>query len=85
MNKENLSVVCVGSNIESLCCLQGFKDNNIRISGLVTLPFQDQARGSDYRDLVPFCNENNIFCLHFCVQVKQLRDIRNIVSHLYDY
>jgi len=60
MNKENLSVVCVGSNIESLCCLKGFKDNNIRISGLVTLPFQDQVRGSDYRDLVPFCNENNI-------------------------
>jgi len=60
MNKENLSVVCVGSNIESLCCLQGFKDNNIRISGLVTLPFQNQVRGSDYRDLVPFCNENNI-------------------------
>ena len=60
MNKENLSIVCVGSNIESLCCLQGFKDNNIRISGLVTLPFQDQVRGSDYRDLVPFCNENNI-------------------------
>ena len=60
MNKENLSIVCVGSNIESLYCLQGFKDNNIRISGLVTLPFQDQVRGSDYRDLVPFCNENNI-------------------------
>lgn len=60
MNKENLSIVCVGSNIESLCCLKGFKDNNIRISGLVTLPFQDQVRGSDYRDLVPFCNENNI-------------------------
>ena len=60
MTNEDLSIVCVGSNIESLCCLQGFKDNNIRISGLVTLPFQDQVRGSDYRDLVPFCNENNI-------------------------
>jgi len=60
MNKEIISVVCVGSNIESLACLQKFKANNIRILGLVTLPFQDQERGSDYRDLVPFCNENNI-------------------------
>ena len=60
MNKESLRIVCVGSNIESLCCLEAFKDNDIRISGLVTLPFQHQKRGSDYRDLAPFCNDNNI-------------------------
>ena len=33
---------------------------NISVSGLVTLPFMEQKRGSDYRDLAPFCNENNI-------------------------
>jgi methionyl-tRNA formyltransferase len=60
INKHNLSVVCVGSNIESLVCLNKFKDNNIQIAGLVTLEFQQQKRGSDYRNLVPFCKENDI-------------------------
>lgn len=60
INKNNLSVVCVGSNIESLVCLNKFRDNNIKISGLVTLGFQQQKRGSDYRDLVPFCEKNDI-------------------------
>tara|TARA_B100000795_G_scaffold107137_1_gene79130 strand:- start:938 stop:1870 length:933 start_codon:yes stop_codon:yes gene_type:complete len=60
IKKQNLSVVCVGSNIESLVCLHKFKDNKIQITGLVTLDFQQQKRGSDYRDLVPFCEENNI-------------------------
>ena len=60
INRQNLSVVCVGSNIESLVCLRKFKDNNIHIAGLVTLEFQQQRRGSDYRDLVPFCIENDI-------------------------
>ena len=55
-----LSVVCVGFNLESLYCLQGFKDNNIHISGVVTLPFQEQKRASDYRDLIPFCKQNEI-------------------------
>jgi methionyl-tRNA formyltransferase len=60
INKQNLSVVCVGSNIESLVCLHKFKENSIQIAGLVTLDFQQQKRGSDYRDLVPFCEENDI-------------------------
>mgnify|MGYP006162305099 CR=1 FL=1 len=58
--KEKINIVCVGSNIESMLCLQKFKANNITISGLVTLPFQKQKRGSDYRDLTPFCNKNSI-------------------------
>ena len=60
MNNEKINIVCVGSNIESMVCLQKFKGNNITISGLVTLPFQQEKRGSDYRNLTPFCNENNI-------------------------
>ena len=44
MHKESLSIVCVGSNIESLCCLEAFKNNDIRISGLITLPFQYQKK-----------------------------------------
>ena len=60
INKQNLSVVCIGSNIESLVCLHKFIDNNIQIAGLVTLDFQQQERGSDYRNLVPFCEENDI-------------------------
>ena len=60
INKKNLSLVCVGSNIESLVCLHKFKENNIQLSGLITLDFQQQKRGSDYRDLVPFCDENDI-------------------------
>ena len=60
IKKQNLSVVCIGSNIESLICLHKFKDNNIQIAGLVTLDFQQQERGSDYRNLVPFCEENDI-------------------------
>ncbi len=60
IKKESLRVVCVGSNIESQVCLQEFKDNNIHIIGLVTLPFMEQKRGSDYRDLTPYCTENDI-------------------------
>lgn len=60
MNNEKINIVCVGSNIESMVCLQKFKGNNITISGLVTLPFQQEKRGSDYRNLTLFCNENNI-------------------------
>jgi len=60
VNNEKINIVCVGSNIESMVCLQKFKGNNITISGLVTLPFQQEKRGSDYRNLTPFCNENNI-------------------------
>jgi methionyl-tRNA formyltransferase len=59
VNNEKINIVCVGSNIESMVCLQKFKGNNITISGLVTLPFQQEKRGSDYRNLTPFCNENN--------------------------
>ncbi len=58
--KEKTKIVCVGSNIESMVCLQKFTGKNITISGLVTLPFQKQKRGSDYRDLTPFCNKNSI-------------------------
>ena len=60
VNNEKINIVCVGSNIESMVCLQKFKVNNISISGLVTLPFQQERRGSDYRNLTTFCNENNI-------------------------
>ena len=55
------------------------KDNNIRISGLVTLPFQDQIRGSDYRDLAPFCNENNISYL----RMQRTRIIDNPEIEIY--
>ena len=60
VNKDNFTVVCVGSNIESMVCLQKFRQKNIPVSGLVTLPFKEQKRGSDYRDLTSFCNENKI-------------------------
>ena len=60
VNKENFTVVCVGSNIESMVCLQKFRQKSIPVSGLVTLPFKEQKRGSDYRDLTSFCNENKI-------------------------
>ena len=60
VDKENFTVVCVGSNIESMVCLQKLKDSDIKITGLVTLPFIEQKRGSDYRDLTPFCIENDI-------------------------
>jgi len=60
INNENLSIVCVGSNIESLVCLQTFKDNNIHVSGLVTLGLKQHRRGSDYRNLAPFCYKNDI-------------------------
>ena len=60
VNNEKINIVCVGSNIESMVCLRKFKNNNITISGLVTLPFMEQERGSDYRDITPFCDENNI-------------------------
>jgi len=60
INKQNISIVCVGSNIESLVCLHKFKDCDIQIAGLVTLDLKEQKRGSDYRYLVPFCEKNDI-------------------------
>lgn len=58
--KDKINIVCVGSNLESMVCLKNFKENNILISGLVTLPFRELSRGSDYRDLIPFCEKNDI-------------------------
>lgn len=60
INKDNIRIVCVGSNIESLICLQRFKDDNIYIHGLVTLELKECRRGSDYRNLAPFCDQNSI-------------------------
>ena len=60
--KDNscLNIICVGANIESLFCLQNFADNHIRISGVITLPLNEEKRGSDYRNLAPFCNRHKI-------------------------
>lgn len=60
MNNNKIRLVCVGSNIESLVCLEKFIVNGIKISAIITGNFFHEKRGSDYRDLIPFAIKNHI-------------------------
>ena len=56
------SIICVGSNIESLKVLEELVKIEAHISGLVTLPEQKETFGSDYRNLNTFAIKNKIPC-----------------------
>ena len=60
MSRKKNKLVCIGSNIESLVCLEQFLIKNIYISGLITAKESIERKGSDYRNLVPFATKHNI-------------------------
>ncbi len=59
-NKMNISVICVGSNIESENVLKGLLDHNKKIRALITRPPGNKGSVCDYVDLHPLCEKNGI-------------------------
>ena len=60
---NELTVVCVGANLESLVALEYLCENGAVVSAVVISPAREEVRGSDYRDLSTFCSDRDIECI----------------------
>ena len=52
---SKLKIICLGANIETKVALKGLVEYGIEIVGVITGALDQERRGSDYRDLKPFC------------------------------
>lgn len=53
-------IICLGANLESLTALSALVSAGADVVGMITSYLKDETRGSDYRDLGPFCLSNSI-------------------------
>ena len=79
--KELPKIVCAGANQETLAVLEKLIQNNVLISGLITLPEKTEIKGSDYVNMISFADENNIPLvltddINSCDTKNTLRDLK---------
>ena len=82
--KTKAKIFCIGANLESYESLKFLLDKGCVIDLLITLPSGTNKNVSDYYDLHPFCNDNNIKVID-TIDVNSEATINELKTHKPDY